>query len=181
METIKSKGIDNCFLLFATVILAAFTVNMLISRGFDLSSLTLDCNTDTFKGELLPDFVYISIKRIKQLFIIGLLLKCFNPDIIVRLLWTITGVVFGLLITVQVFYYGSQGMLFLLLCLLPHYPVYIFLIKNLYDFNIYCKNDKLLMRFFTLVLLLLGIGLILECFFSKFFLIKYYQYIVMHP
>ncbi|MGN0435167.1 MAG: hypothetical protein ACI4D8_00895 [Wujia sp.] len=180
MEAIKSKSIDNQFLLFATVVLATFTANMLIGRGFDLSALSIDCSLVTLKGELLSDFVFIVIKRIKQLFVIALLLKCFNPELIIKLLFTITGVVFGLFITVQIYYYGPQGIIIFLLCLLPHYLVYIFLIKNLYDFNMYYKNEKLFVRFLTVIIILLGIGLVLEGFFSKFFLTKYYQYIVMH-
>lgn len=180
---IVSKYKNNELLLFVvSVILASFAYNLYIlnNNSYSINDLLIklsDIGKNNKFGSIAP---YVLLKRVKQAIIIFLLFKTFNPETIIDLLIIAFGVFTGMMITGQVYLNGIYGMFVYVLSLLPHYPVYIYLIKNLYNLNNLSSHDKEFWGYFLFSISILGIGVVCESYFSIFFLKEFYQHIVMH-
>lgn len=164
-----------------SVILSSLAINLFILKGH-----TYLC-TDLFTSDLVYGngegtndiLTYIAFKRLKQIFIIFILFRTFRPKLILEIIAVCFGIFWGMIITNQIYICGFTGIIILLLCFLPHYPVYILLIKNIYNFNICSPPSRHLYRYILLFICIFSIGVVCESFFSRFFLKQFYQYVVM--
>lgn len=166
-------------ILLVTIFLSSFLINLFIRRGLDFEYLTLSAYDmrDVLSSRMAPSIIYIVFKRAKQLAIIWMLMKVLKTEYVYNTLLVIMSGMFGIMATVQSYYLGMNGMMILLIFLLPHYIVYILIIKLLYDYYGGSGYEKT--KILILFAILFSIGVMCEGFFSRFFLFKYYQYIVL--
>lgn len=111
---------------------------------------------------------------------IGLLIYVFKPTVVLNSLSCLFGIGIGMVFAVETIRLGLKGILFSLICFLPHYIAYIisFMLTN-YWTNDYKNNnssfltrkDKLLklMPQLLLVLALIIVGCLLEAYICPFF------------
>ena len=180
MGEIKKSKNKNFLMFFAVIIFFSIIINLFIRSGYDFSYLGIypaDINISHSKS-WIPTFVYVLVKRIKQCFIIFLLMKVINSSIIYNGFLMLLSAFVGIMLTVQTYYYGFAGIVLLLIYMLPQYIVYIVILKNLYEFSFIKRSHECWIRYIMFILLLLLIGVLCESFFLKFFLTKYYQYMV---
>lgn len=167
-------------MLFGIVIFFSLIINLFISSGYDFSYLCMypaDTNYIKINSDISA-FIYVLIKRIKQCFLFFLLMKVINQVIIYNgFLMLVSGFV-GIMLTVQSYYCGFDGIALLLLYMLPQYIIYYIVVKNLYEFSYINRQNECWIRYIVLILILLLIGTLCESFFLRFFLMKYYQYMV---
>ncbi|MCM1288144.1 MAG: hypothetical protein NC240_07510 [Clostridium sp.] len=166
-------------LLLVTIFLSSFLINLFIRRGLSFEYLTLSAYDmrDVLSSRMAPSIIYIIFKRGKQLAIIWMLMKVLKTEYVYNTLLVIMSGMFGIMATVQCYYLGLNGMLTLLIFLLPHYIVYFLIIKFLYDY--YGGGGYEKTKILILFAILFSIGVMCEGFFSRFFLFKYYQYMVL--
>ena len=162
------------------ILLASFLINILIRLGYDFEYMDLTIyNLDTLDEVSYANTVlYVLLKRLKQCILIIVFMKLFNADLVYNLLVISLGFVFGILSTAQTYYNGFIGVVELVICIFPHYIIYLMLIYMLRKhFNSYVgegfQGGKIM---FSWVLLMAGV--ICEGFFLRFFLKYFYQYIV---
>ncbi len=184
--------------LITAIFLSSFLMNMFIKKGLDFEYLTLSIYDirDILSSKLMPLIMYIIFKRGKQIIVIWLLMKVIKPEYVYNTLLVVCSGMFGIMATVQSYYFGLGGMTILLLFLLPHYIVYALIVKLLYDYyggkgyekshsssEYFNDNIKGVIgektKVLTLFVILFAIGVMCEGFFSRFFLFKYYQYMVL--
>lgn len=168
-------------LLLMTVVFASVIINLFIRTGLDFSYLGLlpEQLGELSELSITSSLVYVFLKRLKHCLIIFVLMRVLKPDFVYSAVIILLSGMLGVLLTIQTYYGGISGVFLLLLYILPHYIVYIILIHYMYDQYTFASNEAGKFKFFVTVLLLLAIGVLCEGFFSRFFLTKYYQYIVM--
>ena len=87
---------------------------------------------------------------------------------------------FGFVISCQMFYLGISGVWFLLLCLFPHYLIYLGMLYYLAVEVRKTGEDKMRKRMAVLVLIMtFFVGILSESILSKIFLKNFLQYIGM--
>lgn len=171
----------SAYLFVLCVILSSFIINVFIKRDFSyFKESIITVNNPIISTREFSDFsYYIILKRLKQFFVIFLLFKTFRPQFIINILIVILGVFFGMAITNQIYLFGLKGIMVLVLCFIPHFPIYFFLVRALYNIS-QNKNDiKIIKWNFFCVMCFFALGVVFEIYFSRFFLYKIYQHIVM--
>lgn len=168
-------------ILLMTVVFASVIINLFIRAGLDFSYLSLSVEQLGELSELsiMTSLVYVFLKRLKHCFIVFVLMRVLKPEFVYNAVVILLSGMLGVLMTTQTYYGGISGVFLLMLYILPHYIVYMMLVHYMYEQHTFASNDAVKLKFFVTVLLLLAIGVLCEGFFSKFFLMKYYQYIVM--
>ena len=68
---------------------------------------------------------YVLLQRTKQVAVVYLLYKVFPPKAVFSIGMSALLFLFGFVISCQMFYLGLSGVWFLLLCLFPHYLIYL--------------------------------------------------------
>lgn len=176
---IQYGGRHAIFLM--SVVFASVVINLFIKSGMDFSYLSLSFEQlEVMTGTtMISSIVYIFLKRIKHCLILFVLMRVLKPDFVYNAVVILLSGMLGVLLTVQTYYGGISGVFLLILYLIPHYFVYMMLVQYMYEHYTYTSNDTGKLKFLVTIMLLLGIGVLCEGFFSRFFLIKYYQYIVI--
>ncbi len=160
--------------------ISSFIVNMFLRYGFCFSYLSMSVYDIGFNIEKdsLQALVYLVIHRLEQLFVVVLCMKLLNADYVYNAIICLLSAMFGVMVTVQTYYEGITGVFLLILYVVPHYIAYIIFLWLLRDSNdrrnLEQKNAK---RIIALTILFV-IGIVSECFFSRFFLKQFYQYMV---
>ncbi len=169
------------YLFAISVVLASLAVNLFILKGYN--HLRIDLLLEGMKGVSTRGagdiFSYIVIKRLKQLFLVYVLLKTFKPEIILSVMSVLFGVFWGMMISNQVYQNGFMGAILLVLCFIPHFPVYILVIKNITSTIQNKYRDKYLIMSILTIMFIFAIGIVCECYFSRIFLKEFYQHMVM--
>ncbi len=166
---------------------ASFIANYLIVSGCSLRYLGIDMSAvnSTLSDENLSVFMVTVFQRIKQLVIIILLFKFIKTDLVLAVLIGLSGVIIGLLVSVETYYQGITGVIYTILCFFPHFVFYCINIKLLSEYygdshkrSFFSGNGaKLKFVIINLLVFLLGVGS--ELIINRFFLKNFYQYIVL--
>lgn len=194
----NTKWSNQTIILITILLLSIFLVNCFLKTGFDLEYLKLDYEdiAGVLEIKFSSLFIYTIIKRLKQIILIWFAMRTLNSKFIFK---TVIGFMcgfYGVMSTVQSYYLDVQGLFILIAFILPHYIIYIVL---LYFMSEYCYEDKSCSRseegtknagmayiknedkykIFAIFIVLGCFGIISEIFFSRFFLLQYYQYMVL--
>lgn len=173
----KKESVSVIIIAIA-VFAASIVTNILVGSGFEFEYLYLP-------GELIPvrltdnvwnTFFIVFFQRLRQLVIIYLFMKVFEPEKIYALLAVMLGSLYGLLACTQSYYGGLDGLALICLYVFPHYIIYMALIG-------WCSraiNQSGIQRGKKIFVVLVGLvaGVVCECFISRFFLIQFYQHMV---
>lgn len=168
-------------ILIIAVVFASFIINLFIKSGLNFEYLCLQVEEIKVISDssYLSLMLYVLIKRIKQAVLVVILMRVIKPDIVYNAIIVLLSGMLGILLTVQTYYAGIAGVFLLILYIIPHYIVYIILIKYIYDHYLGNLVDIGKTKFFLITILLLLIGVLCEGVFSRFFLNKFYQYMVI--
>lgn len=178
MESLKNN--KRIVLLIFSVFFSSFIINLFIRNGFSFEYLFLSMDSIYAimeEGYLISMF-FILLKRLKHFLIIYILMKVIKPEYVYNGLITILSIMLGIMLTVQTYYEGISGVFLFLLYIVPHYIVYLILLRSMYEGSGTLSASKL--KFTVTLLLLLAMGVLCEGFFSRFFLQEFYQYMVFH-
>ncbi len=177
--------IDKNYRLYSlfvmTLIFASLIINLFIKNGMDFNYMLLDIGDISYieKQEVASSVMYVILKRLKHIVIILLLIKAFKIERVYKGFLVLGGVIFGVMTSIQIYYLGLTGMITFLLYILPHYLVYFYGLNYVYKLKKISGYTEEKIKNMILVSIIFLIGIISECIFSRFFLIKFYQYMVM--
>lgn len=109
-----------------------------------------------------------------------MLYKVFPPKAVFSIGMSALLFLFGFVISCQMFYLGLSGVWFLLLCLFPHYLIYLGMLYYLAAEARKVGEDKNKKRMAAMILILtFFVGILSESILSKIFLKNFLQYIGM--
>lgn len=123
--------------------------------------------------------IYVFIQRLKQFVILYLMFKVLRPHIMMR------GIVFGLsfllgiMCSCQFYQMGILGVVWLILCLFPHYILYLWGIGAMYRLRLTKETENNRYVYGILIIAFMVTGVLSEGIISKFFLKKFLQYMGM--
>lgn len=174
------KNYNHYGLLFMSVLFVSLIVNLLIRKETDFSYLTLDINDMSYitLQDKSKSILYIIIKRIKHLILLLLLIKAFKIENIYKLFIGFCGVIIGIMITVQVYYLGLFGIVAFILYVMPHFLIYYLGINYAYKEKLFSRGYEGEIKKIGVFMLIIALGIVLECTFMTFFLKNFYQYMV---
>ena len=177
-EQVKSR----LFFYLCMVLTGCILANIILRCDRDLQAFTLPF---VESGRLLSSsvrqtVVYVLIQRVKQVIVVYLLYKIFPAKHVFSIGVSALLLLFGFAISCQMFYLGISGVWFLLLCLFPHYLIYLGMLYYLAVEVRKTGEDKMRKRMAVLVLIMtFFVGIISESILSKIFLKNFLQYIGM--
>lgn len=179
MSNVIKKNILAVYIF--TIVISSMLINILLKLNINLDYMSIDIFsiTSITNENNISIFAYLFLKRLKQLFIIYLLAKVINPEVLQNGIIIALIFMFGAFVSVQTYYYGFVGIVIFLACIFPQYIIYVLLIKYL------CKNSKKEISikknyiYYINITLLLLLGVVLEQFFLIFFWGEVQQYIVL--
>lgn len=168
----------DCALVLVSVIFSCVVINLFMRRHIDFGYLSLSVYDISLRTKTETTvLVYIFLKRLEQYVVIFALMRLLKTDIVYHGVIILLSMMFGVLCSVQTYYDGVVGVVLLLLYLLPHYIIYLFLLYASKRFLSFPDRRKYL-RFLTFAVFVLLLGVLAEGIVSKFFLDKFYQYMV---
>lgn len=169
-------------ILIISVVFASFIINLFIRNGLDFNYLSLSVDEVKLMSEAsyMSMMLYILLKRLKHVLLVLILMKILKPDFVYNSIIIILSGMLGILLTVQTYYDGITGVFLLILYIFPHYIVYVILINYIYEHYVGGLGEIGKLKFLMVTVMLLMIGVLCEGFFSRFFLDKFYQYMVIH-
>ena len=156
----------------------------MVLAGCILANIVLRCDWD-LQVFILPftdssRLVGIPVQRTKQVVVVYLLYKVFPPKAVFSIGMSALLFLFGFVISCQMFYLGLSGVWFLLLCLFPHYLIYLGMLYYLAAEARKVGEDKNKKRMGAMILILtFFVGILSESILSKIFLKNFLQYIGM--
>lgn len=177
-EQVKSR----LFFYLCMVLTGCILANIILRCDRDLQAFTLPFveSGRILSSSVRQTVVYVLIQRVKQVIVVYLLYKIFPAKHVFSIGVSALLLLFGFAISCQMFYLGIAGVWFLLLCLFPHYLIYIGL---LYYLSVQMAKVPETRRKKEIVLLIviavLLAGILCESIFSKIFLQNFNQYIGM--
>ncbi len=191
----KIRQEERSVILLTSLVLSVFLINIFIRRGLDFEYLKLSIYDieQSLNLNIVSLIFYVFIKRGKQFIVIWLLMKTIKPDLVYNIILIVLCGMYGVMSTVQSYYIGFQGIITFIIYMLPHYIIYIFMIKLLHDYYSGYRQSKNLSsdggamdeimnektKVTALFIILFVMGVVSEGFFSRFFLLQYYQYMVL--
>ncbi len=181
MQYMRKIQINSVVMMLISILFSCLLINIFLRCGLEFDYLAigiLDVEGINEAG-FLSVVLAVVLKRLKQFLIIFLLMKVVNSDFIYSIIIVILSMVFGVMLTIQTFYIGFNGVIILLLSLFPHYVLYILIIKLLHQYSLNTSSEKGKINFILSFLMFFTAGVICENYFSTFFLQKFYQYIVI--
>lgn len=168
----------DCALAIVSVIFSCITINLFMRRQVDFGYLNLSVYDISFRAKTETTvLIYIFLKRLEQYIVIFALMRLLKTDVVYHGVIILLGMMFGVLCSVQTYYDGVKGVALLLLYLLPHYIIYLYLLYVAKRFLSFPDKRKYL-RFFLFAAFILLLGVLSEGIISRFFLNKFYQYMV---
>ncbi len=181
MSKIKDVDISKSLLLIISVIFASIIINLFIRCGFDFSYLKLSAADINKLDEVsyTTSAIFVLIKRLKHIILIVLFMKVIKPEIVYSLLMIALSFMFGVFVTTQTYYSGMTGVIELILYLFPHYIVYIVLLYEIHKLIKDWTKDSYQLGKIVFFMVILCCGVLCEGIFSRFFLERFYQYIVI--
>lgn len=177
-EQVKSR----LFFYLCMVLTGCILANIILRCDRNLQAFTLPLieSSKLLSISIRQTVVYVSMQRAKQIIVVYLLYKIFPPKHVFAIGVSVLLLLFGFAVSCQMFYLGLAGVWFLLLCLFPHYLIYIGL---LYYLSVEVRKGSEDRRkkgmVLLIVLAILLTGILCESIFSKIFLKNFLQYIGM--
>lgn len=181
MQYVRKIQINSVIMMLISVLFSSLIINIFLRCGFVFDYLSIGIiDLDNIKDTgYITVGLSVILKRIKQFLIVFLFMKVINPDFVYSIIIAVLSMFFGIMLTVQTFYIGFNGIIILLLSLFPHYILYILIIKLLHQYTTSASSERGKFNFMLSICLFFVAGIICENYFSTFFLQKFYQYIVM--
>jgi len=168
-------------LVFLSVIFVSLIINICIRKDFDFSYLVIS-QEDMYSiiiREKREVFAYVLMKRLKQLFVVLILMKAFGVLRLYNIIVTILSGAAGLLLSVQIYYLGIEGVIILIFYILPHYIFYCVAIYYCQRVKLFsCNNGEDIKNLIGIVLIFVA-GMVVEGIFMTNFLKFFYQHMVM--
>lgn len=169
------KKLQNYNKLFTSMIFVFFSsliINILLKKGisFDCLVFTVEDIKNAMKLPVLSSFIVLSLKRIKQMAIIIVLMKLFKPEYVYNFLIVLASVVYGIIMSVQAYSGGIAYVGAFIVGIFPHYLIYFICVKLIYDFYIGRTFNKNKIKFALAVFMLTMFGVFFEENFLRFFL-----------
>ena len=174
-EKIKRVVLYSMLIVFIGSVLA----NIMIWRGQDISMFYLpysdydSVNAISGKGIM----IYVLLERTKQFLIIFLIYKVAPKTLVFRMITTSLLFVFGFVISCQMYFLGLTGVVWLILCLFPHYIIYILLIYNLFRYKEIGTDQRQRVLYIGVLVLYFVLGVVSESIFSRILIKNFLQYI----
>lgn len=177
-EKLKSRVFYYLCMVLAGCILA----NIVLRCDWDLQVFILPFTDSGRLAEVSVQqtLFYVLLQRTKQVAVVYLLYKVFPPKAVFSIGMSALLFLFGFVISCQMFYLGLSGVWFLLLCLFPHYLIYLGMLYYLAAEARKVGEDKNKKRMAAMILILtFFVGILSESILSKIFLKNFLQYIGM--
>lgn len=170
--TNKIQNYTSLLIAVCSIFFTSLIVNILIKTGasFDYMAFSL---RDIYMGmsvSVLPAFVFILLRRLKQVVIIILFMRLFKPESVYNLLILLLSVFYGFMMSVQTYSGGIREVGVFLISIFPHYLIYLFALNFIYRYYIGRVLNKNRIKFITILLIIIIIGVIFEENFLRFFL-----------
>lgn len=176
----EAEKIKNTIIYFLIIILSGCVLaNAMIRCGQDVSMFYLPFS-DYAGIQTLParqTFFYVMIQRAKQLLIVYLLYKVLPGQFVFRTIMTCLLFFFGFVVSCQMYYLGLQGVIWLMLCLFPHYLVYMWLLYHMYRYRDIGREPRKFALYIGIMFACFLIGVLAESIVSRIFLKNFLQYI----
>lgn len=177
-EKIKSRVFYYLCMVLAGCILA--NIILRCDRNLQTFVLPFADSTQLAGVSVRKTLFYVFLQRVKQVIVVYLLYKVFPAKAVFSIGMSVLLFLFGFAISCQMFYLGISGVWFLLLCLFPHYLIYIVMLYYLAVEIRRVGEDKNKKRMVMLVLIMTFlVGIVSESVLSKIFLKNFLQYIGM--
>lgn len=176
-EKIKS----HIFYYLCIVLAGCILVNILLRCDVNMQAFVLPLkeSDQMMDASVRQTVLYVVFQRVKQIVILYLLYKVFPPGIVFSICMSGLMFLLGASVSLQMYYEGISGVWFLLLCLLPHYLIYLVVMFYMAVWmrkeNYESKEKKIVVLFF--LMLAFAIGILSESILSKIFLKNFLQYI----
>lgn len=169
----------NILYFLAVVLLGSVVANVMIRCGQNMSMYCISYTDYGSISELTnaQTFFYVLSQRAKQFLVIILLYKVFSGPLVFRTIISGLLFIFGFAASCQLYYLGMQGVLWLLVCIFPHYFVYCWLIFHMYRYQQYGRDSKQVFLYFGLIISCFIVGVLSESIISSFLLKIFLQYI----
>ena len=170
--TNKLQSYTSLLMALCAIFFSSVFINILIRMGFAFDYLAFDLS-DLIGGTEVPyltSFIFILFKRLKQAFLIAVLMKLFKPSYIYHVIILGLGFFYGLMMSVQTFAGGIREVGVFLLGIFPHYVIYILAVDMMYKFYSGKIFNRSFLKFITVLLIMLVLGVIFEGNFLKIFL-----------
>ncbi|MGN0367469.1 MAG: hypothetical protein ACI4EK_01710 [Wujia sp.] len=176
----RDKGLQNSLTMFVVfAVIGSIVSNILLQMGKNLQGMTIPFITEEqfLHIEMQKAFIRVLFRRVKQFGVLYLLYRVCSPKILVRVISNAAVFLFGIILSCQMYYFGLKGILWLVLCLLPHYFIYIFLFYHLSLYDVWKQQNKSIAMFWMISITYLVTGVLSECMISRFFIKIFLQYI----
>lgn len=176
----RDKGLQNSLAMFvAFAVIGSAVSNILLQMGKNLQGMTIPfiAEEQLVHVEMQSAFIHVLFRRVKQFGVLYLLYRVCPPKITMRVISNAAVFFFGIILSCQLYYFGLKGIFWLVICLLPHFLIYIFLFYHLSLYDIWKQRDKSFAIFWLLSITYLLTGVLSECMISRFFIKIFLQYI----
>ena len=168
----KIQNYTSLLIAVCSIFFTSLIVNIFIKTGvsFDYMAFSLK---DLYMGlsvSSLSAFVFILLRRLKQVVIILLFMKLFKPELVYNFLILLLSMFYGFMMSVQTYSGGIREVGVFLISIFPHYLVYLLAINLIYKYYIGRALNKDKLKFITILLIIIIIGVIFEENFLRIFL-----------
>lgn len=176
-ERIKS----GLFYYICIVLVGCILANILLRCDRNLQGFTLAFadSQQLIRVSLKETFLYVLLQRTKQLVVIYLLYKVLPTKYTRVVIVSFLFLFFGFILSCQMYYMGMHGVWYLLLCLFPHYFIYLWMLYFLPFWKIKSEDGNTVAVKICVTLAIFLIAIFLESFVSKIFLKNFLQYMGM--
>ena len=130
-EKLKSRVFYYLCMVLAGCILANIVLRC--DRNLQVFILPFTDSSRLAGVSVQQTLFYVLLQRTKQVAVVYLLYKVFPPKAVFSIGMSALLFLFGFVISCQMFYLGLSGVWFLLLCLFPHYLIYLPLWDSVYQ------------------------------------------------
>ena len=179
-EIEKVKG--RIFYYLCIVLAGCIMANIVLRCDRDLQMFVLPfVDSDRLmKTTMRQTMLHVFWQRAKQAVVVYLFYKVFPSKAVFAIGLSVLLFLFGFGISCQMFYLGISGVWFFLLCLFPHYLIYIGLLYYLAIQVQKVGEDRKKKQITALILIMMFfVGILSESILSKIFLKNFLQYIGM--
>lgn len=175
------KANKSFMLILLSVVFVSVIFNLFVKKEYDFSYLVIG-SEDMYSiilREKKDVLTYILLKRMKQLFVVLILIKAFGIQRIYNSLIVVLSGISGLLISVQMYYLGFKGVTLLLIYILPHYLIYCVALYYCNKLKLFSVNNEDNIKNLIGVMVIFVAGMVIEGVFMTNFLNFFYQHMVM--
>lgn len=179
MAKVKYASYNNLILAFLSTILGCVITNIWIKQSYDVSAFDLSSiKVFTISTQRHILFGNILLKRMEQMAVIILAIRVFRFERVVKFLFSVFGLTFGFLLTVQSYYQGMIGIMFIVFVISPAFVLYYYALIFLKDSIRKSEDIAFKVQFIMLSILFFVVGIIYESIFSEKIFMYFYQYMV---